>query len=54
MQKQVPLKIGQPRDRQLVVATHEMALNELRDHGYPYAKVGHRTKTMGRTGSRRR
>jgi len=39
MRKQVPLKIGEPRDRQLVVTTHELALNELRDHGYPYAKV---------------
>src|SRR5207249_11168702 len=33
MEKQVPLKVGQPRDRLLVVATHELALNELRDHG---------------------
>jgi outer membrane protein assembly complex protein YaeT len=40
LKKQIPLKVGQPRDRQLVVAAHEMALNELRDHGYPYAKVG--------------
>jgi outer membrane protein assembly complex protein YaeT len=39
LQKQVPLKVGQPRDRQLVVTTHEMALNELRDHGFPYARV---------------
>jgi outer membrane protein assembly factor BamA len=39
MKKQVPLKVGQPRDRQLVVTTHEMAVNELKDHGYPYAKV---------------
>ena len=39
MKRRVPLKVGQPRDRQLVVATHELALNELRDHGYPYAKV---------------
>jgi outer membrane protein assembly complex protein YaeT len=39
MNKQLPLKVGQPRDRQLVVAAHEMALNELRDHGFPYAKV---------------
>jgi outer membrane protein insertion porin family/translocation and assembly module TamA len=39
LKKIVPLKVGQPRDRQLVVATHEMALNELRDHGFPYAKV---------------
>src|SRR6059036_2448660 len=35
MEKQVPLKVGQPRDRLLVVATHELALNELRDHGFP-------------------
>jgi outer membrane protein assembly factor BamA len=39
MKKTLPLKVGQPRDRQLVVSTHEMALNELRDHGFPYAKV---------------
>ena len=39
MQQGIPLKIGEPRDRQLVVATQELALNELRDHGYPYAKV---------------
>ncbi len=39
LKKRAPLKIGEPRDRQLVVATHEMAINELKDHGYPYAKV---------------
>jgi outer membrane protein assembly complex protein YaeT len=39
LQQHVPLKVGQPRDRQVVVTTHEMALNELRDHGYPYARV---------------
>ena len=39
MKKQVPLKVGEPRDRQLVVATHDLAVNELKDHGYPYAKV---------------
>jgi outer membrane protein assembly complex protein YaeT len=39
LEKQVPLKPGEPRDRQLVVQTHELALNELKDHGYPYAKV---------------
>jgi outer membrane protein assembly complex protein YaeT len=39
LKKRVPIKTGQPRDRQLVVTTHEMALNELKDHGYPYAKV---------------
>ena len=39
LKKRVPLNVGAPRDRALVVTTHEMALNELRDHGYPYAKV---------------
>lgn len=39
LKKRVPLKVGQPRDRQLVVSTHEMAVNELKDHGYPYGKV---------------
>jgi outer membrane protein assembly complex protein YaeT len=39
MKKRLPLKVGEPRDRQLVVTTHEMAVNELRDHGYPYGKV---------------
>ncbi|MGH9141570.1 MAG: POTRA domain-containing protein, partial [Vicinamibacterales bacterium] len=39
LKKAVPLKVGQPRDRQLVVSTHEMAVNELKDHGFPYGKV---------------
>jgi outer membrane protein insertion porin family/translocation and assembly module TamA len=39
MKKRVPLKVGAPRDRQLVVMTHEMAVNELKDHGHPYGKV---------------
>ena len=47
MKKRVPLKVGQPRDRQLVVSTHEMALNELRDHGYPYGKVSTNEDTAG-------
>jgi len=34
-----PIKVGDARDRQLVVTTREMAVNELKDHGYPYAKV---------------
>jgi outer membrane protein insertion porin family/translocation and assembly module TamA len=36
---EVPLEVGRPRDRQLVLRAHEMALNELRDHGFPYARV---------------
>jgi len=39
LKSKVPLKVGQPRDRQLVVSTHEMAVNELKDHGFPYGKV---------------
>src|SRR6185295_13605374 len=39
LKNQLPLKVGAPRDRQLGVSAHEMALNELKDHGYPYAKV---------------
>ncbi len=35
----IPLRVGRPRDRALVVASHDMALNELRDHGYPSARV---------------
>src|SRR5688572_18769443 len=39
IRKRMPLAIGEPRDRQEAVTTHELAVNELRDHGYPYGKV---------------
>jgi outer membrane protein assembly complex protein YaeT len=39
LKNRAPLKVGRPRDRQLVVSTHEMAVNELKDHGFPYGKV---------------
>ena len=39
LQKSTPLGLGKPRDRQAVVTAHEAAVNELRDHGYPYARV---------------
>ncbi len=39
LQKRLPLPLGKPRDRQAVVTAHEAAVNELRDHGYPYARV---------------
>jgi outer membrane protein assembly complex protein YaeT len=35
----LPLKVGQPLDRALVQASRESALDELRDHGHPYASV---------------
>ena len=34
-----PIKVDRPRDKANVLTTQEMVLNELRDHGYPYAKV---------------
>ena len=39
LRSRMPLQIGAPRDRQFVVASHELALNELKEHGFPYAKV---------------
>lgn len=39
LKSQTPLKVGAPRDRQFVVSTRELALNELKEYGYPYAKV---------------
>jgi outer membrane protein insertion porin family len=39
LRKRIPLKVGRARDRQEVVASRELAINELRDHGYPYGKV---------------
>lgn len=39
LRRRVPLVPGAPRDRQEVIAAHELAVNELRDHGYPYARV---------------
>jgi outer membrane protein insertion porin family/translocation and assembly module TamA len=39
LQKQLPLRVGEPRDRQTVLVAHDLALNELRDHGYPYSRV---------------
>src|SRR5712692_1868273 len=39
LRKRLPLKVGRPRDRREVVASRELAINELRDHGYPYGKV---------------
>jgi outer membrane protein assembly complex protein YaeT len=39
LRRQLPLRVDEPRDRQAVIRAREMALNELRDHGYPYARV---------------
>jgi len=39
VKKQAPIQLKKPRDKGQVLTTREMALNELRDHGYPYATV---------------
>jgi outer membrane protein assembly complex protein YaeT len=39
LHNKLPLKAGQPLDRALVQASRETALDELRDHGHPYASV---------------
>src|SRR5262245_28285168 len=39
LREDIPLRVGEPRDRQAVLTAHDLALNELRNHGFPYAKV---------------
>jgi outer membrane protein insertion porin family len=39
MKRRTLRMIGRPLDRELLAATQSRALNELRDNGYPYAKV---------------
>jgi outer membrane protein assembly complex protein YaeT len=39
LEQLLPLRVGQPFDRALLQASREAALDELKDHGYPYASV---------------
>ena len=39
LRTRLPLEEGQPLDRALLQASREAALDELRDHGHPYASV---------------
>lgn len=39
LEERLPLKAGAPLDRALAAASRETALDEVRDHGYPYASV---------------
>jgi outer membrane protein insertion porin family/translocation and assembly module TamA len=39
LETRIPIRAGRPRDRALIVTSHEMAVNELRDNGHPYARV---------------
>jgi len=48
LKDRVPLRVGNPRDRQQVIAAREMAINELQDHGFPYARVSTGESSSGR------
>ena len=39
LDRTLPLKPGQPLDRALILASREAALDELKNHGYPYGAV---------------
>jgi outer membrane protein insertion porin family len=39
IRQRLPIQPGQPWDRQQVIAARDLATNELRDQGYPYARV---------------
>jgi len=39
LKARIPLKVNAPLDRALAQATRESALDEVRDHGYPFASV---------------
>ncbi len=35
----LPIAPGQPRDQRSILASHDMAVSELRDHGFPYGNI---------------
>ena len=39
LRTRLPIQAGNPRDQRLILASHEMVLGELRDHGFPYGSV---------------
>ena len=39
LQARLPMASGKPRDQRLILASHDMAVSELRDHGFPYGSV---------------
>ena len=43
----LPIAPDKPRDQRLILASHDMAVAELRDHGFPYGSV----RTVERPGS---
>jgi outer membrane protein assembly complex protein YaeT len=39
LRARLPMMPGKPRDQRLILASHDMAVVELRDHGFPYGSV---------------
>jgi outer membrane protein assembly factor BamA len=39
LKAQLPIAVGKPRNQKLMLASHDMVVSELRDHGFPYATV---------------
>ena len=39
LRQRLPIAPGKPRDQRLILASHDMALAELRDHGFPYGSI---------------
>jgi outer membrane protein assembly complex protein YaeT len=39
LEGRLPIVAGNPRDQRLILASHDMSIAELRDHGFPYASV---------------
>lgn len=39
LKARLPIAPGKPRDQRLILASHDMAVAELRDHGFPYGSV---------------
>ena len=47
LRRQLPISAGSPRDQRLILASHDMVVAELRDHGFPYGTV----RALERSGS---
>lgn len=39
LRERLPTQTGRPRDQKLILASHDMVVAELRDHGFPYGSV---------------
>ncbi len=39
LRERLPISPGKPRDQRLILASHDVSVAELRDHGFPYGSV---------------